>query len=383
MSLLTTNTALVGRVTIAVDAMGGDLAPQATVIAALESLKKNEALSIILVGDQDKLKALLYSESSLISTSSQVSNSNTFLKLKQYLTRSDSPSPQSQLCALYDAGRLFIHHAPDVVLMDERPTRALRSKQNSSMAVALKLVRDGEAGGCVSAGNTGALMLLGRSILGMCPGIDRPAITKRLPSPKGRCYVLDLGANVDSTAEHLYQFALMGSILVEAMEGIERPRVALVNVGAEEIKGSEQVRLTSRMLAECEGINYVGYVEGGDLFTDVADVIVCDGFVGNVALKTGEGVARLLHQSLKRIVEKNWFIRLLGRIVLPLFRQLLRQMDPAKHNGALFIGLQGVVVKSHGNANSDSFSYAIDEAVEEVERGVPALINSRLDELML
>ncbi|UZE94697.1 phosphate acyltransferase PlsX [Alkalimarinus alittae] len=378
MSLLTTNTALVGRVTVAVDAMGGDFAPQATVIAALESLKRNEALSIILVGDQSKLEALLYLNF----------DKNTPLSGDMPIVSEvpDNPPLAPHLKTLFTAykesGRLIIHHAPDVVLMSDRPSRALRRKQNSSMAIALQLVKDGVAGGCVSAGNTGALMLLGRSILGMCPGIDRPAITKKLPAPKGSCYVLDLGANVDSTAEHLYQFGLMGSILVETLEGIDKPRVALINVGEEEIKGSEQVRLASSMLVECDGINYVGYIEGSDLFNDVADVVVCDGFVGNIALKTGEGVAKLLYQSLFRIFEAHWYTRILGKLVIPLFRRLLKKIDPAKHNGALFIGLQGVVVKSHGNADAEAFSCAIDQAFNEVERKVPDMINSRLDELL-
>ena len=366
MSLQTTSTVLNARVTVAVDAMGGDYAPKTTVFAALESLKKNETLSIVLVGDQDKLEALLFLES----TSS-------------FQDSPDSSSQSSPFSPFIESGRLLIHHAPDVVLMDEKPTRALRTKQNSSMAVALKLVKEGRADACVSAGNTGALMLFGRSILRMCPGIDRPAITKRLPSPKGQCYVLDLGANVDSTAEHLYQFALMGSILVEVMEGVEQPRVALINVGGEEIKGNEQVRLASQMLSECDGINYIGYVEGDDLFADVTDVAVCDGFVGNVALKAGEGVAVLLHKSLAGVFKRNWYTRLLGKLVMPLFKGVLDQMNPSKYNGALFVGLQGVVVKSHGNADVIAFSCAIDQAVEEVERNVPALINSRLDELLL
>lgn len=387
MSLLTTKTALVGRVTVAVDAMGGDFAPQATVIAALESLKKNEALSIILVGDQSKLEALLCSESNnspLNSTDTPSAQGST--------ATSSSLSPQDTLTlstrhisafkTFKGSGRLVIQHAPDEVLMSDRPSRALRRKQNSSMAVALKLVKEGVADGCVSAGNTGALMLLGRSILGMCPGIDRPAITKKLPSPSGNSYVLDLGANVDSTAEHLYQFALMGSILVEVMEGVDSPRVALINVGEEEIKGSEQVRLASRMLAECEGLNYVGYIEGGDLFSDVADVVVCDGFVGNVALKTGEGVARLLQQSCIQMLNARWYTRIMARLMMPLFRRLTKRVDPARHNGALFIGLQGVVVKSHGNADAESFSCAISQAFKEAERKVPDMINSRLDELL-
>lgn len=373
---------MVGRVTIAVDAMGGDFAPQAAVIAALESLKKNEALGIILVGNQNVLEALLHLESDKGNAESLDSSTLSEGGFSPSASTSLSSDYQALYTTFRNDGRLVIHHAPEVVLMSDRPSRALRKKQNSSMAVALQLVRDGVAGGCVSAGNTGALMLLGRSMLGMCPGIDRPAITKKLPSPKGSCYVLDLGANVDSTAEHLYQFSLMGSILVEAMEGVDRPRVALINVGEEEIKGSEQVRLASRMLAECKGVNYVGYIEGGDLFNGVADVVVCDGFVGNVALKTGEGVAKLLHQSILQVFDGHWYTRLLGKLMMPLFKRLLKSIDPSRHNGALFIGLQGVVVKSHGNADAKAFSYAIVQAVEEVERKIPDMINSRLDELL-
>lgn len=373
---------MVGRVTVAVDAMGGDFAPQATVIAALESLKKNEALSIILVGDQEKLEALLYLKDSKNDHLSDSFNEQSQNSTELPAIPSLPPHLKALVTSFKESGRLAVHHASEVVLMSDRPSRALRRKQNSSMAVALQLVKDGVAGACVSAGNTGALMLLGRSKLGMCPGIDRPAITKKLPSPKGGCYVLDLGANVDSTAEHLYQFALMGSILVEAMEGVDSPRVALINVGEEEIKGSEQVRLASRMLAECEGINYVGYIEGGDLFNDVADVVVCDGFVGNVALKTGEGVAKLLHQSLLNRFQSHWYTRILGKLMVPIFKPLLKSIDPSRLNGALFIGLQGVVVKSHGNADSQAFLCAIEQAVEEVERKVPDMINSRLDELL-
>lgn len=330
-------------VTLAIDAMSGDLGPEVAVAAALDAVAENEALTLILVGNQVRLRALL---------------------------RSEHP-------------RIRIVPAADVVRMNERPSHALRQKQNASMAVALRLVRDGEAQGCVSAGNTGALMAFGRSILKMYPGIERPAITKLIPSLRGECHVLDLGANVDSSAENLYQFALMGSLMAAAVSGIAEPRVALLNVGEEEIKGNEQVRLASHMLAQCETINYIGYVEGSDLFRDVADVVVCDGFVGNVALKTGEGVAGLLIELMEQGFRRTWYSRFVGLLARPIIGRLLGEMDPARYNGASLLGLQGVVVKSHGNANELAMRSAIRQAVREVELEVPRRINDRLDDLLL
>lgn len=330
-------------VTLAIDAMSGDRGPEVAVAAALEAVAENEALTLILVGDQTRLKALLHS----------------------------------------GHPRIRIQPAADVVRMNERPSHALRHKQNASMAVALRLVRDGEAQGCVSAGNTGALMAFGRSILKMYPGIERPAITKLIPSLRGRCHVLDLGANVDATAENLYQFALMGSLMAAAVSGIAEPRVALLNVGEEEIKGNEQVRLASHMLAQCETLNYIGYVEGSDLFRDVADVVVCDGFVGNVALKTGEGVAGLLIELMEKSFQRTLYSRFVGLLARPIIGRLLAEMDPSRHNGASLLGLQGVVIKSHGNANELAMKSAIRQAVREVELEVPRRINDRLDDLLL
>lgn len=330
-------------VTIAVDAMSGDRGAAVVVSAALDAVNENEALSLILVGIRSELEALLH--------------------------------PQHP--------RIRIVEAADVVRMNERPSHALRHKQNSSMAVALGLVRDGEAQGCVSAGNTGALMAFGRSIIRMYPGIERPAITKLIPSLRGRCHVLDLGANVDSSAENLYQYALMGSLMASAISSLPEPRVALLNVGEEEIKGNEQVRLASHLLAQCDTINYIGYVEGSDLFRDVADVVVCDGFVGNVALKTGEGVVGLLIELLEQAFARTLYGRLVGVLARPIIGRLLRLLDPSRHNGASFLGLQGVVVKSHGNANERAMLAAIRQAVKEVELEVPSRINDRLDDLMV
>lgn len=329
------------KVTLAVDTMSGDQGPAVCVAATQAAVAENPSVSAILVGRAATLEKLL-----------------------------GAPHP-----------RIRIEDAPDVVTMDERPAHALRQKKASSMAVALRLVRDGEADACVSAGNTGALMMLGRSILKTYPGIERPAIVKLIPSLHSRCYVLDLGANVDTSAEHLFQFALLGSLMAAAVDGKSSPRVALLNVGEEEVKGSEQVRLAAHMLAECEALNYIGYVEGNDLFHDVADVVVCDGFVGNIALKTGEGVAQLVMEVIEQSFRRTLWGRLLGMLARPVLESLLRQIDPRRLNGASLLGLQGVVVKSHGNAGERAFRAALRQAAAEVRMRVPQKINARLDEL--
>ncbi len=338
---------MAAEVTIAVDAMSGDEGPEVVVPAALSFLEKNKASKIILVGDQSGLEALL-----------RLGNGDL-------------------------SDRVSVWHADSVVEMDEKPSIALRKKQDSSMAVALRLVSEGLADACVSAGNTGALMMLGRSTLGMYPGIDRPAITKMFPSQGGGCFVLDLGANVDSSSEHLMQFALMGQLLAQVMKRIDQPRVALLNVGGESIKGNEQVRLAASLIEDSEAINYIGFVEGGDIFRDAADVIVCDGFVGNVALKSAEGAAKIILDGVRQFFQGSWYRKILGRIMLPMMAGAMKQLDPETHNGAMFLGLQGVVVKSHGNAGQRSFEHAIDLAAREAEADLPALINNRLDDILV
>jgi len=340
-------------VTIAIDAMSGDKGPEIVIPAALSFVQKNKASNIVLVGDQLKLEALLLSCSSNSASSSSSLNSS-----------------------------IRIVHADTVVDMDDRPSRALRKKQDSSMAVALALVADGQADACVSAGNTGALMMMGRSILRMFPGIDRPAITRLFPSQGGGCFVLDLGANVDSSAEQLLQFALMGQLLAQVIKDIEQPKVALLNVGGESMKGNEQVRLAASLIEPCDAINYVGFAEGGDIFRSVADVIVCDGFVGNVALKSAEGAAKIILSGVRDFFTGAWYKKMLGKIMLPMIAKSLRQLDPDTHNGAIFLGLQGVLVKSHGNATPVSFEHAIDLAAQEARADLPNLINSRLDEVL-
>jgi len=332
------------EIAIAVDAMSGDEGPEVVVPAAIEFLKNNKASKLILVGDQSELEALL----------------------RKHPAQS----------------RLSIQHADSVVTMADRPSFALRNKADSSMAIALKLVASGEASACVSAGNTGALMAMGRSILKMYPGIDRPAITKLFPSQGGGTFVLDLGANVDSTAEHLLQFAIMGQLLAKVIKGVEQPSVALLNVGGEAIKGNVQVRLAASLIQECPAINYIGFAEGGDIFRSKADVIVCDGFVGNVALKSAEGAAQILLDAIRSFFGASWYRKLLGRLMLPLLKPALQQLDPENHNGAVFLGLQGVLVKSHGNASAEAFERAIGIAAQEAEADLVGMINAHLDDVL-
>ncbi len=333
------------RFCIAVDAMSGDLGPDVAVRSSLSFLKRHEASSLLLVGDEAVLQSLL-------------------------ATHSIASSVQQ---------RLEIVHAPDVVEMTDKPSLALRKKQQSSMAVALGLVKERRAQACVSAGNTGALMILGRSILRMLPGIDRPAIVKRIPARNAECYLLDLGANVDCSAEQLLQFGIMGAIHAELDSGVSQPKVALLNVGTEDIKGNEQVRLAAHLFREQEGVNYVGFIEGDAIFTGVADVIVCDGFVGNVALKTGEGIVSLVLSIIKDTLSRSLYGRVVGLLALPLLKAIRRQLEPSYYNGAELLGLQGVVIKSHGGADQFAFEMAIRQALNGVKQNAPARMNERLD----
>ncbi|MEY4194207.1 MAG: hypothetical protein RLZZ226_575, partial [Pseudomonadota bacterium] len=275
--------------------------------------------------------------------------------------------------------RISLHHASQVVEMHELPSKALRGKKDSSMRVAIDLVKHGTASACVSAGNTGALMATAKFVLKTIPGIDRPAIIATVPSKGGHTYVLDLGANVECTAEHLYQFAIMGHELVCAVEDKTAPRVGLLNVGEEEIKGNEQVKQAARLLADSH-VNFIGFVEGNDIFSDNVDIVVTDGFVGNVALKTLEGLAKMIGLSLKAGFEKNIWTRLAGLAALPVLKAFKQQYDPRRYNGASLVGLTGIVIKSHGNADRLAFANAINIAVKEVEKAVPGRIGERLTE---
>jgi glycerol-3-phosphate acyltransferase PlsX len=265
--------------------------------------------------------------------------------------------------------------------MDESPAVALRTKKDSSMRVAINLVKQGEASACVSAGNTGALMATARFVLKTLAGIERPAIISALPTMKGHTYVLDLGANVDSSAAHLVQFAVMGSVLAETIENIEQPSVALLNIGSEEIKGNERVKEAARLLSETD-LNYQGFVEGDGLYAGEADVVVCDGFVGNVALKSSEGVVHMIRHYLRQSFKRNIFTKIAGLIASPVLKHFRNELDPRAYNGANFIGLQGIVIKSHGGADQFAFENAINIAVIEARNNVTEKISKRIEDLL-
>lgn len=330
--------------TISIDAMGGDFGPEITVPASLECLKSNLDLKLILVGDATALK----------------------LRLGENIS------------AFHD--RLTIHHASQQVEMHESPAKALKNKKDSSMRVAINLVHEGLADACVSAGNTGALMATARFVLKMIPGIDRPGIISTLPSIFGHTHVLDLGANVDCTAEHLYQFAVMGNELVKAVENIENPKVGLLNIGEEDVKGNEQVKAAAKLL-ETSSLNYIGYVEGNSLNAGSVkvDLIVCDGFVGNVALKSIEGAAKMISTLLKESFSKNIFTKLAGLAAYPVLKSFKDRIDPRLYNGASFLGLKGLVIKSHGGADALAFKTAIQLAELEVKQDVIRKISEQVE----
>lgn len=331
---------------IAVDAMGGDFGPHCIVPACLQSLAEFPALHLVLVGQSPLIEQLLAAEPAV------------------------------------DRSRLHVRHAAEVIGMDERPAQALRAKADSSMRVALEMVRQGEAQACVSAGNTGALMALSRYVLKTLPGIDRPAMMTAIPTETGHCHLLDLGANVDCSAEHLYQFAIMGMVAAEAL-GTPAPRVALLNIGTEAIKGNQQVKLAASLLQQAEGLNYVGYVEGDGLYRGEADVVVCDGFVGNILLKSSEGLASMVGRRIQQLFSSSLLARLAGWVAMPLLRGLQAELHPARHNGASFLGLQGIVVKSHGSAGVEAFRSAIRRAHREIREDLPQRLHGRLEHLLL
>lgn len=332
-------------VTISLDAMGGDHGPDVVVPAALAALQRSPALRLILVGQADPVRQAL------------------------------------QRHGGQESDRLRLHPASEVVGMDESPSQALRTKKDSSMRVSIQLVKQGEADAGISAGNTGALMATARYVLKTLPGIDRPAIMSTIPTRGGYAHMLDLGANVDCTAEHLFQFAVMGAVCAEAIDGVDRPRVGLLNIGEEEIKGNDQVKRACQMLTDSP-LNYVGYVEGDGIFKGLADVVVCDGFVGNVALKSSEGVAGLIAHYMRAEFQRNLFTRLAGLVALPVLRSLRGRIDPRQYNGASLLGLRGIVLKSHGGADAFAFGRAIETAMLEVRKGVPRMIDQRLESLL-
>ncbi|GAA5168312.1 phosphate acyltransferase PlsX [Viridibacterium curvum] len=334
-------------VTIAIDCMGGDHGPSVTLPAACEFLRSDPEARVVLVGLPEAFVGVHAEE----------------------------------LRAFGD--RVRIQHASEVVAMDEAPALAMRAKKDSSMRVAIDLVKNGEAHAVISAGNTGALMAISRFVLKTLPGIDRPAIVQVLPTTHGQTYMLDLGANVDCTADHLLQFGIMGAMLVEAVEHIERPEVGLLNIGTEEIKGNEVVKQAGELLRG-SGLNFVGNVEGDDIYTGVCQVIVCDGFVGNVALKASEGLGLMLSTFIKEEFRRSWFTRLCALPALPILKRFRRRADHRRYNGAVLLGLRGVVVKSHGSADVFAFGQALlrsagavrNQLIERIERRMIDYINT-------
>lgn len=331
-------------VTIALDAMGGDHGPAVTVPGALAALRAMSDLHLILVGQQDVLRDTLARHGAV------------------------------------PGDRLRLQHASQVVGMDEPPAQALRGKKDSSMRVAINLVKSGEAEAAVSAGNTGALMATARFVLKTLPGIDRPAIITAFPTVHGHVRILDLGANLDSSAEQLLQFGIMGALLVGAVEHKERPLVALLNVGVEDIKGNEVVKKADALF-RASALNYHGYVEGDEIYLGKVDVIVCDGFVGNVALKTSEGLARMISQFMREEFTRNPFAKLAALVALPVLNALRRRLDPRQYNGASLVGLNGVVIKSHGGTDAVGFENAIRVAATAVQNQVTQIIGQRLTSL--
>jgi phosphate acyltransferase len=329
--------------TISLDAMSGDLGAEVVVRAADAALRKHTSLDLVLVGDRDELQA--------------------------HITR-----------IVGEESRLSVVHASEVVAMSESPVDALRKKKDSSMRVAIDLVKEGSAQACVSAGNTGALMATAKYVLKMLPGVDRPAIITELPAKGGSLHMLDLGANTLCTAEHLFHFAVMGSIVTTDITGIEDPRIALLNIGAEDTKGHDTVKDAAAMLNN-SALNYVGFIEGSELFSGKADVVVTDGFTGNVALKTMEGTVGLAAHYLKRAFTRNLVTKLQAFLARPVLSSLAVQMDPRNYNGASLVGLHGIVIKSHGSADSYAFLHAIDTAIVEVRNQVPQQIGRLLEQV--
>jgi len=332
--------------------MGGDHGIKTTIPASARALREHSQLKLILVGNQNILEQAL---------------------AKYKLDRHP---------------RLSIQHASEVVEMDDLPSYALRNKKNSSMRVAINLVKEGQAQACVSAGNTGALMATSRFVLKTLPGIDRPAIIYAIPGvnqetgERTTIHMLDLGANVDCTAEHLFQFAIMGSVRRSLIDNMAKPRVALLNIGEEEMKGVENIKEAAKLISACPSLHYSGFVEGTDLFSNKADVVVCDGFIGNVALKTAEGTAKYISYMVKDAFKSTLLNRICAVLALPALAKIKRNLDMRRYNGASFVGLKGIVVKSHGGADELGFSCAITEALAEVDKNIPSQIHAQVEALL-
>jgi glycerol-3-phosphate acyltransferase PlsX len=309
--------------------MGGDHGPSVTIPAALEFLARDPDVVLILVGPGEVVEPVVHKNAARFGE------------------------------------RLRCLAASEIVTMDDKPRDALRRKRDSSMRRAIDLVKEGSAQASISAGNTGALMAISTIVLGTLDGIDRPAIATAMPSLTGQTYVLDLGANAECSAEHLLQFGIMGSMLVTALEHKERPSVGLLNIGEEDIKGNEVVKQAGELLRG-SALNFHGNVEGNDIYKGTVDVVVCDGFVGNVTLKASEGLAQMVATFLREEFSRTWYTKLMALMAIPVIRSFKRRVDHRRYNGACLVGLRGVVVKSHGSADAYAFERALWRAAEAV-----------------
>lgn len=330
-------------ITIAVDAMGGDFGPTVTVPAVLSLLARYPHIHFLLVGDKARIEHTL----------------------SQHKTKLSA--------------QLSLLHAPETVEMHEDPRSAVRNKKHSSMRYAINAVKDNTAQACVSAGNTGALMATARFVLKTISGIDRPAIISTFPTLKGVSRVVDLGANVDCLPEHLLQFAIMATIVVKALDGIEKPRVALLNIGEEEIKGNEQIKATTPLFAQSPYLNFIGFAEGDDIYSGKADIIVCDGFVGNIALKTSEGVAKMVAHFIRQAFLQNIFTKMIALLAKPVLKRVAHHVDPRRYNGASLVGLKGIVIKSHGGTDQLGFATAVEQAILQVKQDIPSRIKTYME----
>lgn len=325
--------------------MGGDFGPPVTLPAALATLTRYPNLQLTLVGDETKMLPYLKAASESVRQ------------------------------------RIQLIHTDVAITAQARPDSVLRSHRNSSMFIAVDQVHGGHADACVSAGNTGALLLSGRHLLKTIPGVDKPAIMATLPATRagGYSYLLDVGANVSNNAAELYQFALMGAVLASSLSARPRARVALLNIGAEAHKGTPAIQDAARLMSESAHFDYIGYIEGNQLFDGIADVIVCDGFTGNITIKTSAGAVKVMQRLIQSSLEKRWYHRLLGGFASPLLKDIRRELNPSRYNGATLVGLQGIVVKSHGNATQTGFERAIEHAIKQIEDNVPALIAGKMN----
>lgn len=328
--------------------MGGDYGPSVTVPASIATLRRHLSLRLVLVGDQPRI------------------------------------APHLVKLTAEERSRIEVLHTDAVISAQSRPDAILRSGRQSSMFLAIEQVRSGAVDGCVSAGNTGALLLAGRHLLKNIPGVDKPAIMALVPasSASATTYLLDVGANVDCTAAQLFQFALMGSVMVTSLSGRQRARVALLNIGEEDYKGRQEIRDAAVLLSQCPDVEYLGFVEGNQIFDGHADVIVCDGFTGNVTIKTSAGAVKVVQSLIQQSMRKRWYYRVFTWWMRPFLRDMRRALNPSGYNGATLVGLQGIVVKSHGNADKAGFERAIEHASKQIVDNIPELISKRMAELL-